>query len=205
MEKLQIAHSDTESQNSDLEKILKAKDEFYDTTKKHMFFKNAQKRECAEAICNKIGLVDLMDNTFWIVPNKDEMYFDYRVFKLYGTPANYGEIVDNVLRFCSWCVSEYGIFEIHVNLASFTVSAAERYRDIIVYFCDESVKRDTMFSETMRYMNIYNVPSCVDQISRLLLPLIPPDVRSKIRLFKKEQSTEILSKLYEQSGKTYCP
>jgi hypothetical protein len=205
MEIKEVSHSESENQNSDLEKILKYKEEFYETTKKNMFFKNAQKRECAESICNKISLVDLMNNTFWIVPNKNQMYFDYRIFKLYGTPSNYGEIVDNVLRFCSWCVSEYGTFEIHVNLATFTVSAAERYRDIIIYFCDESLKRDTMFSEALVYMNIYNVPSCVDQISRLLLPLIPPDVRSKLRLFKKEQSVEPLMKIYEDSGKTYNP
>ena len=198
-----MTQSESETSNSDLEQILKYKDEFYETNKKNVFFKSSQKRECAESICNKISLVDLMNQTFWIVPNKNQMYFDYRIFKLYGHPANYNEIVDNVLRFCSWCIDQYGDFEIHVNLASFTVSGAERYRDIIICFCEECTRRVILFSTKLTTMNLYNIPNSIDQISKLLLPLIPPEVRPKLRLHKKEDSGDRLTQIYADSGKTY--
>jgi hypothetical protein len=188
---------------NNMDEILQYQKEYYETNKKNLFFKKSQKQECAETICNRMNLTDLMDQTFWIIPNKNQLYFDYRVFKLYGNPNNFMEIVHNVLRFCSWCVAEYSNFEIHVNISSFTVSAAERFRDIVVLFCEECGKQETRFSEMLTTMNLYNTPNMIDQISKMLMPIFPPEVRHKIRMFKKDESTEILGKLYASSGKIY--
>jgi hypothetical protein len=188
---------------TNMDAILQHQKEYYETNKKNMFFKKSQKLDCAETICNRMNLTDLMDQTFWIIPNTNQLYFDYRVLKLYGNPNNFMEIVDNVLRFCSWCVSEYSNFEINVNLSSFTVSAAERFRDIVVLFCEECGKRETRFSERLTAMNLYNTPNMIDQISKILMPIFPVEVRHKIRMFKKDESAEILQELYAKSGKIY--
>ena len=185
--------------------LIHLRDSFYTNHKKNMLFKKTQKMECAESLCNQIPLDKLMDQTFWIVPNKNQLYFDYRVFKLFGNPQNYMIIVDNVLRFCRWCVNEYDGFEIHVNLHSFTISGAERYKDIIVLFCDECMKRDTRFSQKLITMNLHNVPQVVDNISKLLMPLMPIEVRPKIIIHSREHTAEMLTQLFQESGKIYNP
>jgi len=191
--------------NEPISDIQKYQQEFYEKNKKNTFFKKAQKKECAEMICSKMSLTDLMDQTFWIIPNKNQLYFDYRVFKLFGNPNNYMEIVNNVLEFCTWCISEYDNFEIHINMSTFTVSAAERYRDLIILFCDECTKRNTSFSELLIHMNFHNTPNTIDQIASLVIPILPPEVRPKLRLLKKEESHNILTQLYEESNKIYSP
>lgn len=205
MENSQIQRSESETADSNLEKIQQYQNEYYRTNPKNTFFKKAQKQECAESICNQFSLEDLMNSTFWIVPNKNQLYFDYRTFKVFGNPAVYSEIVENVLRLCQWCVDEYGTFDIHVNISSFTISAAERYKDLIRLFCDECTRRDTCFSELLNEMNFHNTPNSIDQISKMIMPMLPVEVRPKLRLFKKEQSTEILKQLYEESYKIYSP
>jgi len=191
----------------DFNEIIKLQREYYEKNKKNFFFKKNQKQECAESICSQMSLEDLMNQTFCIIPNQNRIIFDYRVFKLYGNPNNYMEIVDNVLRFCTWCSNEYTNFEIHVNLATFTISSAERYRDIIILFCDECTRRDTRFTECLISMNLHNVPNIIDQISKLLMPLIPPDVRPKLRIYNRQQTAElnILPQIYADAGKTYVP
>jgi hypothetical protein len=185
------------------EDILDVQTDYYQTHNKNTFFKKQQKFECAEMVCNRIPLESLINQTCWIIPNMNQMVFDYRIFKMYANPANYMEIVENVLVFCNWCVKEYGTFEFNFNLESFTISAAERYKDTVVLFCDECFKRNTRFSESLIHMNIYNMPNVIDQISRMLLPLIPVETRPKIRLFSKTDSELTLIDLYAKSGKTY--
>lgn len=204
---MEIENSQFESEESiiPLEEIIKCKEEFYETTKKNLFFKKAQKRDCAELISNRFDIVELMNHTFWIIPNKNILYFDYRIFRLYGHPDNYKNIIENVIRFCIWCVSEYGNFVISVNLAAFTVSGAERYRDFILRFCEECMKDGVPYSDKLLAMNLYNIPNSVDQISRLLLPLIPLEVRPKLQLYRKDNSDDQLKQLYEDSGKIYTP
>ena len=54
---------------------LKLKDSYYETHKKNVFLKSSQKFDCAREICSKVEIVRLMDQTFWIVPNKNQLYF----------------------------------------------------------------------------------------------------------------------------------
>ena len=197
--------SQTESTNITYEDILGVRTDYYDTHKKNTFFKKQQKFECAEMVCSRIPLETLINQTCWIIPNVNKLVFDYRIFKMYANPANYMVIVDNVMVFCNWCVKEYGTFEFNFNLESFTISAAERYKDAVVLFCDECFKRNTHFSDYLITMNFYNIPTVVDQISRMLLPIIPVETRPKLRLFTKAESEIALPELYNNSGKTYIP
>ena len=199
------AESGDQEEMTDLVNVLKTREEYYQTHSKNMIFKKRQKQDCAEVVCKQYGLETLMNRTFWIVPNHNQLFYEYRFFKLYGTPDNYSIIVENVLSLCTWCVSQYSTFELHVNLASFTMSAAERYKNLIIIFCDECLRRETHFTESLDFMYLYNIPTVFDNISRLLLPLIPPEVRPKIRLVKKEDSTEPLTRIYANSGKIYTP
>jgi len=181
------------SEDRTIQTVIQLRDKFYDETRKHVIFnKDKQKFECGEVIQQQIAFETLMQKTFWIVPNTNKVYFDYSVFKLYAIPENYESIVDRVLTFCTQCANHFHYFEVHVNIESFTVSAAQRYKDIIIMFCRECLVRDTRFTERLSGLYIYNTPNMIEHISAILMPLIPPDVRPKIQLYNKKESPEMM-------------
>jgi len=186
--------------------VLELKKAYYETNTKNVFFKKSQKFDCAKDICSKFNIVNLMDSTFWLVPNKHKFYFDYRMYKLYGHPENFRLVVDNILHMTNWCIDEYKCFEIHLNLCGFSVSAAERYRNLIQLFCDICMNQtEREYLPYMITMNIYNIPLVFDNISKILMPILPPELIPKIRLIKKAESDAPLAELYAESGKIYTP
>ena len=185
------------------EDIVNAQNQYYETHKKNAFFKKSQKFDCAESVCSQIPLEHLINQTCWIVPNENMVVFDYRPFKMYANPANYDIIVENIIRFCSWCANEYGNYEFSFNLDTFSVSGAERYREVVMLFCNECFKRNTRFTEKVVGIHFYNMPNVIDQISHMLLPIIPPEVRPRIRIYSKSESDTTLTELYTKSNKTY--
>ena len=194
----------SDTTNSYHETALQLKEKYYETHKKNTFFKSSQKFDCARDICSKIDIVELMDQTFWLIPNHDQFYFDYRVYKLYGNPDNFHTIIDNILHLIKWCIKEYGSFEIHLNFASFTVSAAERYKNHIQMFCDICMNQtETEYLQFLKALNIHNTPKVFEHIYKILTPILPPEIIPKLRILHKEESTPILTQVYERSGKTY--
>jgi hypothetical protein len=180
-----------------LHQMAQLRDAYYKENGKNTIFKNKQKFDCAEVVLKHIPMDTLIKNTFWIVPGTNKVYFEYPVFKQYATPENYIRIVDEVLKACSDCVSTQGKHEVHVNLDTFTISAAHRYKDIITLFCDECLRRETHFTERLDGMHLYNTPKIIDNISALLMPLIPPEVRPKIRMYGKQESGEMIKRNME--------
>jgi hypothetical protein len=195
----------TTKSSTDLATIVELQNEYYSDKKKSVLFKHSQKMECASLICSRMDLADLMDQTFWIVPNKNQIYMEYRAFKLYGHPDVYSRIVETVLEFCDWCVAQYGHFEMHVNIASLTISAIERYRSLIVRINEECIRRQKGFLPRLASVNLYNVTATMDNVMSILLQILPPELGPKIKLYKKDESGPLLEKLHADSGKIYTP
>jgi len=196
----------TREQQTVVSKILHLKESYYETHTKNVFMKSEQKFDCARDICSKVDIVGLMDQTFWIVPNKNQVFFDYRVYKLYGNPDNFQLVIDNVLHMAKWCIREYGTFEIHLNLASFTISAAERYKPMIQMFCDICMTQtEVEYLKHLITMKVYNIPTVFEHISKLLMPILPPEIVPKMKLLHKSESLPLITELYQDSGKTYTP
>jgi hypothetical protein len=155
---------------------------------KNLLFKKSQKFQCAETVCAQIPLDSLMSQTFWIVPDKNHVYFEYPFFKLYAHPGNFDQIVDRVIELCMHCKVTYGAFSLHINFDGFTISAAERYTPIVALFSRVCELRCTGFTPVIESLNLYNVSSTIDHISAMLLPLIPPEMKYKIRTVPKKYS-----------------
>ena len=134
----------------------------------------------------------------YIIPGTNKVFFDYAVFKTYATPQNYNIIVSNVLVLFRKCIELYHSFEIHVNLKSFSVSAATKYKTIIHAFCCEYMKSDTEYGILVTNMFIYNVPSMIDQISMMLKPFIHLNLRDKIIMYKKDETENQLQLLFQK-------
>ena len=161
-------------------KIADIQTKYYNQNTKSIFFKKNQKMECAARISTSIHLDDLFQKTVYILPNTNKIYFDYLIFKTFGHPTNYDKLVDYILELFTWCIDQNGMFEIHVNLQSFTATAAQRYRDIIQVFCNKCLGSETRFVPYIENLHIYNSPKMIDMFSNIFAGFIDDNIRSKI-------------------------
>lgn len=170
-----------------LQKIANQQKNYYDEHGKNMFFKKNQKQDCAEAVCRNIGFDELLQKTSFIIPNTNKVYFDYTVFKVYATPEHFVQIVDYVYQLCLYCSQTYGTYEIHVNLLGFTISAYDRYKEIIRQFCDKCVGPYVTCCETIEALHIHNCPQIIDQVVKVVRPMISPIVSGRTKLHSKQE------------------
>jgi hypothetical protein len=180
------------------EKINNLTTKFYSENKKKTLFKSSQKFECAATITNSIGIDELIQRTIFIIPNTKTVFLDYTLFKTYATPDNYCKIINHILSLFKICIQHYGTYECHVNLDSFTVTAAQRYTDIINLFLNNCMIPNTEceYSVLLTTMYIYNTPLTFQNISKILLPLIDPIVKKKIVFYDKATSQKKLPELF---------
>jgi len=175
--------------------IEQIKSGFYENKKKNIFFTSKQKLELANTVSQSMNLEDLVQRTVYIIEGTNSVYVNYVIFKLYANPSNYNFIVNYMLFLLTRCSETHGCFEVHVNLDSFTISACHRYKEVIETYLNECMKHDTMFTERLVRMTLYNVPSVFDNIQKLLAPLIHEEVKKKIDLKNKVESPALLATL----------
>ena len=185
--------------NDLLTQVNKFKDNYYSKNSKNMFFKKTQKAECAEQIAQQFDINVLLNNTVYIIGDTNQVFFDYAIFKLYANESNYQQIVDYVLLLFDIIIRKHGTYVTHVNLDTFTVSAAERYKKVIQTF-NAACIRNTEFVYTQRLQSwhIYNPPSVIDMIHKILKPFIEPSVFNNARIISKEESAARLSELFRR-------
>ena len=178
-----------------LDEMNKIQNNYYETNGKNTFFKKTQKLNCAKEIADKFELNDLIEKTMYVIPNTNQVYIDYTIFKLYANPDNFNDIILHIIELFSYCIKYYGSFTVCMNLKSFSISAAERYKIIIQYFCDECLKSDTKFVELLDKFYIYHTPHVMETISKLFSSLVDPAVYQKIVMHSKEESDKLLQQL----------
>ena len=188
---------DNNMNNNDtfLKNIEHLKTQYYDKSPKNFFLTKHQKNNCAHEIATKVNTTDLFSKTMFIIPNTNRVWVDYTIFKLYANPDNYKNIITYLLSLILTVINTMGSFEIHINLNSFTISAAERYRTSIQLFCEECVKLETRFANSLSYMYIYNTPSMMDSISAFFSQIMSVDVKAKIVLLNKLESPGLITQL----------
>lgn len=185
-----------EMESSNLQQeIAQLQSGFYSETKKNTFFKKQQKYECAKQINSQIPLELLLNQTCRILPHSTKVYIDYPMMKTYASPEIFETIADHVFGTCLLAKQTLGVLEIHLNLDGFTMSAADRYREIIVSFCDKCLRGNIGFAPIMSSFVIYNTPSTIDHIKPLFMPLMLEEVRKKIQLMTKRDSEPLLKDL----------
>ena len=169
-----------------MERMKELQEKYYSEHKKNTFFKNKQKFDCATVVCENIPLETLLGSTIFMVPESNRVCVDYMLFKMFAHPDNYQAIADNIIDKFTERIEECGDFQLHINLNTFTISALERYKVIIKYFCDKCLATHTSFSKKMDKMFIYRPPKSMDTIVSTLKPFIDPDVYGKIVLCKED-------------------
>ena len=183
------------SENDILEKISNLQNDYYTRKPKNIFLKNTSKIDCATVVSQNINIDEMIRKTVFIIPETNIVYFDYCNFKLFANPNIYTKIVDYILQLFISCIDKYGSFEAHLNLKTFSVSAAQRYKSIIEIFCSKCLQNNTQISLKLDKFFIYNIPSIFDSIAAIFSVFIDNNVRNKIIICTKEQSSMILESL----------
>ena len=179
-----------------IDELNQMKSEFYSENGKNSFFKKKQKEECARRISAKYSIEQLAQATIYIIPNTNRVFFDYTIFKLFANPDNFTYLTEYIIYKFSTCIRDYGNFIVDFNLDTFTVSAAERYKDVVKAYCDACRSRDTDFVNLMISMNIYNTPSVMEMIKTVLKPVADPNLYAKLKTYSKEESPQVLSQIF---------
>jgi len=184
------------SENNLLKMVEEYQTTFYSQSRKNIFFKNKQKMECATQISQEFDINSLIEKTVYLIPNSNRVYFDYTLFKMYGNPENYMLVINYILTALTHCIDKYEKYELHVNLNSFTITAAERYRSVIELFCNECLKKQTRYAGQLIKMYIYNSPNVMEHVTRILGNLIDPLIRERMVIYNKEETGTKIEELF---------
>jgi hypothetical protein len=182
----------------DSDKIKQLQNEFYSKTPKNFIFKKQQKLDCAVSVCEKYDINTLLNNCAYIVPNTNSIFFDYTVLKLFANPSNYDHIIKHINNLINYCIQYFENYNVHLNLATFTISAYERYKEMIISFCQLCFQTKSNFSDRLTSLHIYNIPHMFDNIMALASPFVDKCVQSKIITYNKKVTEDTL-KLYNNS------
>ena len=185
------------TETSLLDRITELKNEFYYTSGKNIIFKSKQKQECASMVTNEIGIERMLTNTVYIIPNTNRVFFDYTVFKLYANPSNYDTIIKRTTKLFDACIEKYGTFESHMNLKTFSVSAFERYKSIILTFCNTYLKNNPKYLENLAFFYIYNTPNMIDMAIAVVRPFVNVETFEKVVFIQKQNSEKLIGELLQ--------
>lgn len=175
--------------------INNARNEFYGESGKNVFFKTRQKFDCAKRVVSQIPIEHLLARTCWIPDNTDYVRIDYTILKTYASPEVFETIVYHIIRVCSEALSTNSYLKVILNLDTFTVSAAERYKVLIEMFCEKCFQANLGFAISLQTFIIYNTPATIDSIKPILLPLLLEEIRPKIKLVSKKETPGLLGSL----------
>jgi hypothetical protein len=178
------------------EQVIEKQNEYYSTNSKSILFKTSQKNNCAEEIKNTFDLSQLLISTVYQIPNTNILFLDYTLFKTFATPQIYDIIINHILERFVFIIRSYNSFQVHLNLDTFSMSAAHRYNEIIKQFCSKCLHADTRYANYMDKLCIYNTPSVMQGISKLFNPLINENVKQRIELIDKKDSETRLKQLF---------
>jgi hypothetical protein len=179
---------------NDLEKF---KSQYYSDNKKNTIFKTTQKADLANRVCEQFGLDELFAKTSFIVPNTNKVYINYPALKLFANLSNYESFVNYTQSLFLKCMNQYGNYECHINLESLTVTAVERHKKLIEIFArDPSQTGGIEYTQYLTVAYIYNTPSVIDSITKIISYLLEPELMQKIVTYSKADTSLKLGELF---------
>jgi hypothetical protein len=174
--------------------LKQSQNDFFSNVKKNIIFKTSQKNDCAKYVSSSFKEDDLVNKTVFVIDDVN-IFFDYGVFKVYATNDTYPIILNHILSLVDTCIQKHGYYHFHMDLNTFSVSAAERYKQFIEKFVESCINSKTTYSYYLRLFCIYNTPSSIDMIKKLFDRFIPAEVKTKLMFYSKTESPLKLTEL----------
>ena len=165
------------------EQLAAYKQKYYDSNKKNTFFKKSQKMDCAKEVSQNFSLQQLLDNSVYVVENTNYIYIDYPLIKQYLCPDTYDTISDHILKLNTSILEKNKFFNIRVDLKTFSVTAAQRYSDLIKRFCSLYLNT-TDDSNSIERIEILNRPAIMEVLFKMFNGFISKESRDKVVFIK---------------------
>jgi len=181
--------------NSFIKTINSIEKEYYETHKKNRIFKSNQKKDCANMVQKMVSLDELLNKTAYILENTNKVYVDYLIFKTFATEETYSSIIDHIFLLFKQCIEKYKTYELHINLLSNTITACERYKGIFNYLTNGD--DDNFYVANLSKLNIYNSPSTITTIFKIIVPAVPRKIKENISIFNKIESPSMIDCLHQ--------
>ena len=155
---------------------------------KNMFFKKTQKNEIAKSVSQNFELARLLSESIYILC-ENEIIIDYPTIKMFIHEEIYEDIVNHILNLYRECIVKHGIFSVNINLNGFTMSAAERYKKIIILFSNKCMQTtEHNYSMLTQKLRIFNTPACIQILVQMFRSFFAIGVEQKIDFFNKLES-----------------
>ena len=111
-------------------------------------------------------------------------------------------LFDHLISIYDKSIAKYGEYSLHINLNTITISALDRYKDVLKHLCDKFANKSEtsgfFYSQFNKNIFFYNIPSFMNQLNLLLKPyftLCKMDM-DKIKMFSKQDSMKELAKIF---------
>jgi len=174
-----------QSNNNIHEQIANLHAKYYSETSKNKIFKNSQKLDCANSVVQNMDLKALFSSCIYILPNKNVIFIDYPKLKTFVCPEIYPQIVECATNLAHQCIKQHRVFSLHINLQSFTITAAQRYKELIEMFCNTCLHKDSEFQSQLQFIHLYHYPSIIPMLRKMFAHFIDDSARGKLVLEKK--------------------
>jgi len=172
------------------EKMLYYEKEYFEKNTKNKIFKKNQKFDCAKYICDNIDINRMIETAVFIIPEKNIIFVDYVIFKIFAYDDIYDRIIDHIMNLFDYAIKYYRSFEVNLNLRTFTVSAAERFIPAISKFCKRCLSHHTNYTEHMNFFRIINTPLVMEMIIKIVKPVVEKDVLEKLSFLSKDETVK---------------
>ena len=173
-----------QSDNNIAQQIQELQSKFYNGTSKNRMFKNDQKLECATMVSDNLNLPTLFSSCIYIIPHQNNIYIDYQILKGFVCPNIYPQIVEYTTNLANQCIDKYQVFSLHINMETFTITAAQRYKYLIELFCNKCFQKGGQFQEQLQYIHLYKYPSIIPMLRKMFSHFIDDSARGKLILEK---------------------
>jgi len=169
------------------EQVELAQEEYFQDNSKSRLFKKNQKFDCAESVVDSVSLEKLLGATIFRIGSR--IIVDYTLLKTFAYPKLYNSIAQYGLTMVQQAIIEYGTYEVHLNLKSFSISAVERYKPLVESFFQEMPPEDTQYYTNLKNVFIYHPPSFFSTLHNIVKRFVTSDPESVIiRLINKDVS-----------------
>jgi len=122
----------------------------------------------------------LLINTIYILPiasNSGErksisnrLFIDFVNFRKFVNRSNFDIVVNYFIEQIIKILEQHDTFELHVNLKTFSITATEKYKNIILLFYE---KYQTNYVNRINSVYIYNTPHFFDLIKTIFVKISP--------------------------------
>lgn len=186
------------NQNNILGQIAEQQQQYYERNAKtsNIFYKKEQKMDCASNITKQFDINVLFNSTTYIIPNTNKVFIDYAVFKTYATPEICDSFIDKITDMFDTCIDNYNSYEVHLNLASITITACERYKNVFNPLIHKSLIKNNIYATNLSKFYLYNPPNIMDTVIRIIAPFTDNIVKQKIILISKVESEQRILELF---------